>query len=99
MTDHMTPREGRPLELCLPPALRKPNLRRWEASEYLEMVHGLKVAPATLAKLASVGGGPAYYPANRTPMYPRGELDRWAEQRLGKLVRNTSEADANAEGK
>ncbi|MBI1209655.1 MAG: hypothetical protein GC191_20525 [Azospirillum sp.] len=79
-------------EISLPPALRKPRLRRWEASQYLEIKHGLKVAAATLAKMASTGGGPAYHSANRTPLYPVSELDIWAEKRLGKLVHSTSEA-------
>ncbi|MFN3076371.1 MAG: hypothetical protein ABT940_05740 [Alphaproteobacteria bacterium] len=77
----------------LPPYLRKPNLRRWEASQYLELVHGLTIAPSTLAKWATTGGGPAYFPAGRTPLYPRQELDRWATERLGKLVRSTSETE------
>ncbi len=47
-------------EFCLPTALRKPRLRRWEAAEYLRLVHGIEVAPATLAKWATVGGGPAF---------------------------------------
>jgi hypothetical protein len=81
-------------EVCLPPALRKPRLRRWEASEYLLLVHGLQVATATLAKLASIGGGPGFNKAMRTPLYPREELDRWAAERLGKLVRSTSEVGA-----
>lgn len=80
-------------ELTLPPALRKPRLRRWEASEYLELVHGLTVATATLAKLASVGGGPRFQKGTgRTPFYPKDELDAWAAERLGKLVRSTSDA-------
>lgn len=79
-------------ELCLPPALRKPRLRRWEAAEYLELVHGVTVAPATLAKLASIGGGPSFQKNGRTPVYPKTELDGWALKRLGKLVRSTSDA-------
>jgi hypothetical protein len=75
----------------LPPHLRRPRLRRWEAAEYLGLVHGLQIAPATLAKLASIGGGPAFHRANRTPFYPVDELDRWAEARLGGLVHSTSE--------
>jgi len=77
--------------ISLPPALRKPRLRRWEAAEYLETVHGITIAVATLAKLASVGGGPAYHKSNRTPLYPRDELDRWAAERLGNLINSTSE--------
>ncbi len=80
-------------ELCLPSALRKPRLRRWEASEYLELVHGVTVAPATLAKMASVGGGPSFQKNGRMPVYPKTELDRWAGERLGRLVRSTSEVE------
>lgn len=80
-------------QLCLPPALRKPRLRRWEVSEYLRLVHGIEVATATLAKWASVGGGPGFNKVNRTPLYPTVELDRWAIERLGRLVRSTSELD------
>jgi hypothetical protein len=81
-------------ELCLPPHLRKPRLRRWEASEYLELVHGLKVATATLAKYATTGGGPGYHKSVRTPLYPVTELDRWASERLGALVHSSSEIAA-----
>jgi hypothetical protein len=76
---------------CLPLALRKPRLRRWEASEYLKLVHGIEVAPATLAKWASVGGGPAYHKSLRTPLYPTVELDLWADNRLGALRNSTSD--------
>lgn len=94
MTDIIVrPEDFRPQapELCLPPALRKPRLRRWEASEYLEMVHGISYAPATLAKMASIGGGPIYQKANNTPLYARDELDAWALARLGKPRRSTSD--------
>lgn len=79
-------------ELRLPSALHKPRLRRWEAVDYLRLVHGIEVAPATLAKWASVGGGPAFNRAGRTPLYPVSELDRWAIERLGTLRRSTSDA-------
>jgi hypothetical protein len=79
-------------ESPLPPALRKPRLRRSEASQYLLLVYGLAIAPATLAKYASVGGGPCFNRANRIPLYPVTELDAWAEARLGRLVASTSEA-------
>lgn len=80
--------------VSMPPALRKPRLRRWEASEYLGLVHGITVAPATLAKLASVGGGPSFQKNGRFPVYPKNELDRWAGERLGQLIGSTSEAEA-----
>lgn len=85
------------LKACLPEGLRKPNLRRWEASQYLLFVYGLVIAPATLAKRASIGGGPRFLKggkesgSGRTPYYPVEELDRWATQNLGRLVASTSE--------
>ena len=78
----------------LPPALRKPNLRRWEASEYLEHVHGITIAAATLAKLASTGGGPPFFSENRTPPFPPTRLVEDPQPRPGKLVRSTSEVTA-----
>ena len=65
--------------------LQPPNLRRAEASVYLRCHHGINCAPATLAKMASQGGGPAFHKAGVTPLYPRAELDRWATARLGPL--------------
>lgn len=82
--------EGTP-SACLPSHLRKLRLRRWEASEYLELVHGIRLAPTTLAKLACEGGGPRYHKSVRTPLYPTEELDRWAKERLGALVRSSSD--------
>ena len=76
----------------LPSALRKPRLRRWEAADYLKIVHGIEVAPATLAKWASIGGGPSYQKVNRTPLYPTTELDSWAADKLGNTVSSSSEA-------
>lgn len=97
MTDVSQPSsEGTP-SACLPIHLRKPRLRRWEAAEYLERQHGLTVAIATLAKLASIGGGPSFHKAMRTPLYPTEELDRWATERLGGLRRSTSD-DGRAHG-
>jgi hypothetical protein len=67
------------------------NMRRAEAASYLRGTHGLPCAPATLAKYACIGGGPAFRKAGKFPIYSRDDLDAWAEQRLGKLVRSTSE--------
>ena len=75
----------------LPKHLQKPRLRRWEATEYMEFTHGLALAPATLAKLASIGGGPGFHKVGRIPLYPRDELDRWAIEKLGRVVKSTSE--------
>lgn len=67
------------------------NLRRNEASAYLLEKHGLSFQPQSLANLASRGGGPRFRKAGKTPLYPRDELDRWAEARLGDLKGSTSE--------
>lgn len=95
MTEFSQPASAGTPEVCLPPHLRKPRLRRWEASEYLELVHGIQQSPATLAKKASTGGG------RRTtsrcgPLYPRDELDRWAVAYMGGLVRHSSDTGAAA---
>ena len=55
-------------------------LNRSEASAYLLDVHGIKRAPATLAKLASIGGGPAFRKAGRIPQYTPQNLDLYAEE-------------------
>lgn len=80
-----------PTEPELPRHLRKPNLQRIEASEYLYLKHGWKVAPATLAKKVTEGGGPPFYKVNRSPLYPRAELDRWALEKLGRLRTSSSD--------
>jgi hypothetical protein len=71
---------------------RERKYRRSEASEYLKREHGLDVAPTTLAKLATTGGGPSFYSGPKFPLYPQGGLDEWAKRKLGKLVNSTSEA-------
>lgn len=72
-----------------------PNLRRSEASRYLQDVYGLSLAPATLAKMFSQrSDGPRAYLAGRVPLYPRDELDAWAANRLGRLRTSTSDKQA-----
>ena len=73
------------------PCVRKPRLRRFEVPDHLERVHGLTIANATLAKLATLGGGPPFFKAGRVPLYPIPELDAWAIARLGKLRTSTSD--------
>jgi hypothetical protein len=67
------------------------NMRRADAARYIRENHGIPCAPTTLAKYACIGGGPAFRKAGKFPIYSRDDLDAWAEQRLGKLVRSTSE--------
>lgn len=67
----------------LPPHLRRPNLRRAAAAEYLGRAWGLTFAPETLRKWASAGIGPRLRHVNRTPFYATADLDAWAVQKLG----------------
>lgn len=69
----------------------KPRLRRSEVPEYMLSKHGIPVAQTTLAKMATVGGGPAMQHAGRIPLYHINDLDAWAAERLSKPVRSTSE--------
>ena len=66
-------------------------LRRTEASLYLHEKWGINRAPATLAKLACIGGGPRFESANRTPLYPEPELDSWAVSILSPLKTSTTD--------
>jgi hypothetical protein len=73
-------------------------LRRPEASRYLNEIWGIPHAPATLAKLAVVGGGPEFRKAGRTPLYPQDGLDTYAQSKMSRRVRSTAELDANKSG-
>jgi hypothetical protein len=66
-------------------------LRRRQAAEYLRGKYGVG-APATLAKLATVGGGPVFQRIGRIPVYTRENLDAWATAKLGPPLRSTTEA-------
>lgn len=66
-------------------------LRRYEASNYLLEIHGIRRAVGTLAKLAVIGGGPRFRVAGRTPLYATDDLDTWVESILSPPVRSTSE--------
>lgn len=67
-------------------------LRRIEACAYLRDVHGICRAPSTMAKYATVGGGPRFEHAGRIPLYQPSELDRWASALLSPLKSSTSDA-------
>jgi hypothetical protein len=66
-------------------------MRRKMASEYLLEEHGVSLSPATLAKLASVGGSPPFYKDGPFPKYDRDGLDAFAVARLGRLRTSTSD--------
>ncbi len=68
-----------------------PGLDRKQASQYLLARYGIRQAPATLAKKACTGDGPAFHLVNKRPLYPQKELDEYAQRHLGRLVKSTSE--------
>jgi hypothetical protein len=67
-------------------------LRRGDAAHALREA-GFPIARATLATLASRGGGPAYRRFGRVPLYKWSDLLYWAQSRLSAPMRSTSEAD------
>jgi hypothetical protein len=67
-------------------------LRRTEAAVYVTETYGIPCSPKTLAKLACVSSnGPPFRMAGRIPLYPKSGLDAWAQNKIGPLVRSTSE--------
>jgi hypothetical protein len=54
---------------------------------------GYPTAPATLARKASVGGGPVFRHFGPRVLYRWGDLLDWAHSRMGAPVRTTSELD------
>ena len=71
----------------------KRRLTRSGASDFLRS-RGYPVATATLATLASRGGGPVFAKFGNAALYEEEALLAWAEGRLTPPRRSTSEADA-----
>jgi hypothetical protein len=69
--------------------------RRKEAAQYLKSKYGHGSAK-TLAKLASIGGGPAMVYAGRIPFYTTEALDEWALGKFSLPVRSTSQRPTKA---
>ena len=70
-------------------------LTRREAAEFLTEELGLPVAPASLAKMASVSSdGPPYRKFRRRVIYERDELIEWAKARLSGPRRSSSDTGA-----
>jgi hypothetical protein len=69
--------------------------RRQAAASYVRAHWGFPCSPAWLAKLATVGGGPAFRKAGRYPIYSQQDLDNWASSRIGPLLRSTSEIEVS----
>jgi len=68
-------------------------LRRKAAGAYLKERFGFG-SEKTLAKLAVVGGGPAFRKAGPAVLYDPKTLDEWALARIGAPRRSTSEREA-----
>ena len=67
-------------------------LRRTEAAKYVTDTYGIPCSPKTLAKLACVSSdGPPFRKAGPYPLYPTEGLDAWARNKIGPLVRSTSD--------
>jgi hypothetical protein len=66
-------------------------LRRNEAAAYLRDRYSLSCGERYLAKLAVIGGGPAFRKASRWPIYDTADLDEWAKARISPRVHSTSE--------
>ena len=62
--------------------------------EYLRENRGIPTSEKTLAKLACIGGGPVYRLFGRIPLYLIADLDVYADAKLSKPVRSTSEYGA-----
>jgi len=65
-------------------------LTREQAANMLTAA-GYPVRPATLATMATRGGGPSYHRFGNKPLYRWGVALDWAKSRLGPLQHNTSE--------
>lgn len=65
-------------------------LRREAAAAYLKERYGAYTTK-TLAKLATVGGGPRYRKLGPFPLYQPSDLDEWAGSRMSGLVHNSAE--------
>jgi hypothetical protein len=65
-------------------------LDRQQAAAFLS-ARGYRTAPATRAKLASIGGGPTFESFSRKPLYREADLLAWAQARTTGPRRSTSD--------
>ena len=68
----------------------QPQLDRKQAAALLTE-RGFRTAPATLAKLACIGGGPTFHSFGRKPLYREGDLLAWAQAKTTGPRRSTSD--------
>jgi hypothetical protein len=69
-------------------------LRRDQAAEYIRINYNFPCTRSWLAKLATIGGGPAFRKASRFPLYDKADLDTWAKSKIGPRVQSTAELSA-----
>lgn len=67
-------------------------LRRDQAAAFLQRRFGAYTTE-TLAKLASIGGGPRFRKMSRFPLYTEEDLADWASARMSPPISSTSELD------
>lgn len=65
-------------------------MRRKDAAQYLRNKFGVG-SPATLAKFATLGGGPTYRKNGKHPIYLAEDLDAWALSKIGPAQTSTSQ--------
>lgn len=70
-------------------------LRRKDAAHYLKSKYGFG-SEKTLAKLACLGGGPAFCRAGRLVLYEPPSLDDWAKAKIGRPQKSTSDTGGEA---
>jgi len=73
-------------------------LGRKEAAQFLTDC-GYRTAPATLAKLACIGGGPTFESFGRRPLYREPDLLAWAQARTTGPRRSTSDPGRRFSGR
>jgi hypothetical protein len=71
-------------------------LNRRETSGELKEKFGIDRKPATLAKLACIGGGPPFRRDGRRALYDPADLAQWAEALLTPPAASTAEHDARS---
>jgi hypothetical protein len=70
-------------------------LRRFAAGEYLQKTYGFCSAKS-LAKLATIGGGPRFHKAGIAVLYTKADLDEWALGKIGGPQASTSDKPKEA---
>jgi hypothetical protein len=70
-------------------------LRRCDAGAYLQKTFGFCSAKS-LAKLATIGGGPVFRKAGVAAIYTKADLDAWARSKIGGPQSSTSDKPKEA---